>query len=221
MIIPALSLNWLPARLLNRLSARRRGWLGCSAPRPSRPVSKKLCRISTAATWSTTAPCSRRGRPAAYRSSWAASVVSRSSHRWTGTPAISPNRCANTSTFAACRPRSPDICSGSPTTNAAQPCRRSNRRSERKSSRGFPRTSVSTGCAVNPSASETATPIRRSPTSSPRNRKDAASNRDSGTEAGCSGKDTVLRLTQRALLRLASDSRVAATYLHPVHTLSS
>jgi hypothetical protein len=137
------------------------------------PASRNDCRIRAAATWSTTRRCCWRACPASYRIWCASRVVSRSSQRWMGSPLNSPSAAANACVLSACGLASPDRCSGLPTTIPTTPNRRASRANERRSSLEMPRalrlrSSVSTGCAVSPSSSDTATPMRRLPTSSPR-----------------------------------------------------
>ena len=67
--------------------------------------------------------------------------------------------------MAACGLWSPDIYSGFPTTASLTPCLRSTRPTDFKSALRPARCSVNNGCAVYPSGSEIASPIRRSPTS--------------------------------------------------------
>ena len=133
-------------------------------------ASRKSCRIMTAATWSTILRCAVRAWPASYRRRWASLVVRRSSHRCTGSFVSSASCWAKVCVFSDCLLCSPERWSGLPTTISRQPDRRASLARERRSSRGFLRVRVRTGWAVSPNSSETATPIRRLPTSSPKRR---------------------------------------------------
>src|SRR5580700_792155 len=134
----------------------------------ARRASRKPCKINTAATWSTTARWVERGRPASCRWRWASAEVRRSSHRWTGRVKVVRRVSANAWVLAACGLRSPDMYSGLPMTMATQLNLRRRRPRDLRSCFRFLRTRVRTGCAVRPSSSETATPMRRSPKSRPR-----------------------------------------------------
>ncbi len=130
-------------------------------------VSRKSCKISTAATWSTTFQCSDRSRPASYKIRCASTEVRRSSHIWTGNPLFFASSSANFRVFSVWLLLPPVRRSGFPTTISWQPYLLTSRINERKSDPGSFRISVKTGCAVSPSSSEIATPMRRLPTSSP------------------------------------------------------
>ena len=133
------------------------------------PASRNDCRISVAATWSTTggalAARGRLHRESGAPRAWSAA---RPTGGWEGRSARPARRqmpgswrlagSARRRDAPGCQPRCPPPQTGAQAAPA----------SAGRLARLRWRSSVSTGCAVRPSSSDTATPMRRLPTSRPR-----------------------------------------------------
>src|SRR5450432_3891646 len=88
-----------------------------------RSASRALCRMMTAAAWSTTARRPRESTPTEASCPWALTVESRSSTIRTGTGSTAAAIArAYESAVCAAAPRAPDSESGSPTMTSTTPC---------------------------------------------------------------------------------------------------
>src|SRR5699024_2948558 len=134
-----------------------------------RSSSSAVCKIITAATWSTTARCLRPARPDACNAWWAETVVSRSSTRRTVTGSIAVlNQPAYSRTPSAAGPSVPFRLRGRPTRTSTGWCSSTSCISSVRPCRCPSRATVRTGVATMPSGSQRATPMRTLPTSTAR-----------------------------------------------------
>src|SRR6266511_4193803 len=128
----------------------------------------QLCRISTAAAWSTTARCRlpRRPRSASLREATTVDILSSDNRTGTGMIARA-SRPAYSRASTAAGPSRPARVTGSPTTTSTAACSATSSAIRRTPSSAAVRATVSSGAARIPSGSLTATPTRTFPTSTP------------------------------------------------------
>src|SRR5450432_4063893 len=169
-----------------------------------RSASRALCKMMTAAAWSTTSRRAREPTPTAARCPWAVTVDSRSSTTRTGTGSTAAAMAvAYESAVCAAAPRAPDIDRGSPTTTSIALCLATRSailaRSARFAAASSIRRTVSTGDARTAAGSLTATPTRTLPTSMPSRTPGRMSGGVSGRIARCIPGRTSVMTAPRCL----------------------